>query len=135
MPSADYGTARVRLDKWLWCARFFKTRALATAAVAGGKVHVDGVCAKSSHTVHIGERLEISRGHERFEILVCSISSRRGPAKEARRLYEETAVSVATRARHAELRKLANQASPAPAKRPDKKNRRLIHRFKQGLAG
>lgn len=132
MLNAVDGEPRVRLDKWLWCARFFKTRALATAAVAGGKVHVDGVRAKPSHTVRIGERLEITRGPERHEIVVRGVSGRRGPAGEAQRLYAETAASVALRKRHAELRKLAALASPAPARRPDKKSRRLIHRFKQG---
>ncbi|MDE2024375.1 MAG: RNA-binding protein [Gammaproteobacteria bacterium] len=132
MRNAGDGEKRVRLDSWLWCARFFKTRALATAAVAGGKVHVDGARAKPAHAVRIGARLEITRGPERFEIVVCGVSSRRGPAAEALRLYAETAASVALRTRHAELRKLAALASPAPAKRPDKKSRRLIHRFKQG---
>lgn len=121
----------MRLDKWLWTARFFKTRALATAAVAGGKVHVNGERAKPSHVIRIGECLEITRGHERFEITVRGISGRRGPAEQARRLYEETAASVAMRERYAELRKLAALASPAPVKRPDKKSRRLIHRFKR----
>lgn len=125
----------MRLDKWLWCARFFKTRALATAAVAGGKVHVDGVRAKPSHTVRFGERLEITRGSERYEIVVRGVSGRRGPAAEAQRLYSETSASVALRLRHAELRKLAALASPAPAKRPDKRSRRLIHRFKHGARG
>lgn len=123
----------MRLDKWLWCARFFKTRALATAAVAGGKVHVDGTRAKASHAVRIGERLEITRGPERYEVLVRGLAEKRGPAAEAHRLYAETAASVALRTRHAELRKLAALASPAPAKRPDKKSRRLIHRFKHGI--
>lgn len=122
----------MRLDKWLWCARFFKTRALATAAVAGGKVHVDGVRAKPSHAVRMGECLEITRDSERFEIMVRGISGRRGPAADARHLYAETAASMALRKRYAELRKLAALTSPAPAKRPDKKSRRLIHRFKQG---
>ena len=132
MRNAGDGETRIRLDKWLWCARFFKTRALATAAVAGGKVHVDGVRAKPSHTVRIGERLEITRGPERYEILVRGLAEKRGPASAAPKLYAETAASLATRARHAELRKLAALASPAPARRPDKKSRRLIHRFKQG---
>lgn len=123
----------VRLDKWLWCARFFKTRALASAAVNGGKVHVNGVRAKASHEVHAGERLEITRGPERFEILVRGIAERREPAEVAQQLYEETAASLAIRARHAELRKLAALASPTPSRRPDKKSRRLIHRFKHGL--
>lgn len=123
---------RVRLDKWLWCARFFKTRSLASVAVNGGKVRVNGVRAKPSHEVRVGERLEITRTPNRYEVVVCALSETRGPASLARTLYEETASSIATRNRHAELRKLAVLASPAPAKRPDKKSRRLIHRFKRG---
>jgi ribosome-associated heat shock protein Hsp15 len=125
--------SRVRLDKWLWCARFFKTRSLAAAAVSGGKVHVNGARVKPAHEVHIGERLEISRGGERYRVVVRGLSSKRGPASSAQQLYEETAASRETRSRHAELRKLAALASPAPSRRPDKKSRRLIHRFKQGF--
>ncbi|MGB9430142.1 MAG: S4 domain-containing protein [Gammaproteobacteria bacterium] len=123
----------IRLDKWLWAARFFKTRSLATAAVAGGKVHVNGVRAKPSHEPRVGDRLKITRGGERYVVLVLRLSSKRGSALDAQQLYEETATSREIRVRHAELRKLAALASPAPAKRPDKKSRRLIHRFKQGL--
>jgi len=133
MPFEDNCITRIRLDKWLWCARFFKTRALATTAVAGGKVRVNDVRAKPSHIVQIGEALKITRGTERYEIIVRALSERRGPAKQAQALYEETAASRETRVRHTELRKLAALASPAPTKRPDKKSRRLIHRFKQGL--
>jgi len=125
--------ARVRLDKWLWCARFFKTRSLATAAVSGGKVHVNGARVKAAHEVRIGDQLEITRGSERYVVVVRGLSLKRGSALTAQQLYEETAASRETRARHAELRKLAALASPAPARRPDKKSRRLIHRFKQGL--
>ena len=126
-------TVRVRLDKWLWAARFFKTRTLAAAAVAGGKVYVNGRRAKPSHEPRVGDRLEITRGAERYQIVVRGLSAKRGAAGAAQQLYEETVASQETRARHAELRKLAALASPAPAKRPDKKSRRLIHRFKQGL--
>ncbi|MGA9854322.1 MAG: S4 domain-containing protein [Gammaproteobacteria bacterium] len=124
---------RVRLDKWLWCARFFKTRSLATAAVSGGKVHVNGARVKPAHEVHMGDQLEITRASECYLVVVRGLSSKRGTALNAQRLYEETASSRETRMRHAELRKLAALASPAPVKRPDKKSRRLIHRFKQGF--
>ena len=124
---------QMRLDKWLWCARFYRTRALATAAVNGGKVHINDERVKPAHMVRIGDQLEITRSGERYTIMVCGLSLQRGPAAGARQLYEETAVSRDTRARHAELHKLAALASPAPQRRPDKKSRRLIHRFKQGL--
>jgi len=124
---------RARLDKWLWCARFFKTRSLATMAVSGGKVHVNGARVKAAHEVHSGDQLEITCGSERYVVVVRGLSSKRGSASTAQQLYEETAASRETRARHAELRKLAALASPVPAKRPDKKSRRLIHRFKQGF--
>lgn len=125
----------LRLDKWLWCARFFKTRSQAAAAVAGGKVHVNGTRAKPSHEPRVGDRLTITRDTERFEIVLRELAVRRGAADKAQKLYEETAASLETRARHAELRKLAALASPAPTKRPDKKSRRLIHRLKQGSRG
>ena len=126
-------TVRVRLDKWLWAARFFKTRTLAAAAVAGGKVHVNGQRAKPSHEPRVGDRLEITRGAEHYEIVVRGLSAKRDSASVAQQLYEETAASREIRARHAELHRLATLANPAPSKRPDKKSRRLIHRFKQGL--
>lgn len=121
----------VRLDKWLWCARFFKTRALAAQAVAGGKVHVNGVRAKPAHAVRVGAVLKITRDAERYEVIVRGLSAHRSSASAAQALYEETPASRELRVHHAELRKLAALMSPAPAKRPDKKSRRLIHRFKQ----
>ena len=123
----------VRLDKWLWAARFFKTRALAAAAVSGGRVRLNGARVKASHTLRVGDALTITRGADRWEIAVRGLAVKRGSATSAQLLYEESAASRELRARHAELRKLAALTSPAPATRPDKKSRRLIHRFKQGL--
>ncbi|MGH8378977.1 MAG: RNA-binding S4 domain-containing protein, partial [Gammaproteobacteria bacterium] len=91
---------KIRLDKWLWCARFFKTRSLATAAVSGGKVHVNGERVKPAHEVRVGDQLTITRGTERYEIIVRALIARRCPAEEAQQLYEETAVSREIRARH-----------------------------------
>lgn len=125
----------VRLDKWLWAARFFKTRALASAAVAGGKVQVHGVRVKPAHALQMGDTLAITRAGDRWEVTVQGLAVKRGPAAAAQQLYAESAASRELRARHAELRKLAAFASPAPAKRPDKKSRRLIHRFKQQSLG
>ncbi len=119
----------VRIDKWLWAARFFKTRSLAQAAVEGGKVHVNGMRVKPARRVHPGDRLEITRGWEHFEVVVRGLSERRGPAREAQRLYEETLESRRRREREAEARRLARIASPAPGHRPDKRSRRQIRRF------
>ncbi len=122
-------TARVRLDKWLWAARFFKTRALAGVAVNGGKVHLDGHRIKPSRSVKIDDCFEIQRGYERFEVVVTAIGDRRGSATQAQSLYRETEASVARRAEEAEKRKLAALARPRSEGRPDKKQRRQIHRF------
>ncbi len=122
---------RVRLDKWLWAARFFKTRRLATEAIAGGHVHLDGQRVKPSRPVRVGDRLEIRKGEVRFEIDVLALSERRGPASEAAKLYRETPESLARREREREARRLAAQA-PAPARRPDKRARRRLRDVKGG---
>jgi ribosome-associated heat shock protein Hsp15 len=119
----------IRLDKWLWAARFFKTRALASAAVSGGKVHCAGSSLKPSRAVKLGDCLEIRRGFERHEIIVTGLSEQRGPATSAQLLYRETEASVVRRAAEAEKRKLAMMAHPHSAGRPDKKQRRQIRRF------
>ena len=120
---------KLRLDKWLWAARFFKTRALAAEAVGGGKVHVNGSRAKPAHALHIGDRLEIRKGADQFVVRVSALCDRRGPAKAAAELYEETPESRAARELIAEQRRLVNLAVPRPSKRPDKKQRRQIIRF------
>jgi len=119
----------VRLDKWLWAARFFKTRALAAGAVSSGKVHSGGQSMKPSRGVKIDDCLEIRRGYECFEIVVTALSERRGSATMAQLLYRETASSVARRNSEAEKRKLAMMARPQSEGRPDKKQRRQIRRF------
>ena len=123
--------SRVRLDKWLWAARFFKTRALATDAVNGGKVHLAGQRVKPSRAVRVGDVYEVQRGFERWQIEVVALAARRGSAQDAARLYRETGQSADKRAREAEQRKLAMQQRPRPASRPNKKERRQIRRFVQ----
>ena len=114
---------QLRIDKWLWCARFYKSRSHATDAVAGGLVHVNGVRVNPSRALRIGDRLLITRDEERFAVLVSGIPLRRGPANEARTHYEETAESLAAR----EFRRAAARLSaPAPDGRPDKHARRAL---------
>jgi ribosome-associated heat shock protein Hsp15 len=123
----------VRLDKWLWAARFFKTRHLANEAIAGGKVHLNGQRTKPGKDVTVGAKLEISKDQLSWEITVIALSSRRGPAKEAVLLYEETPHSLAKRQADIEQRR-ADQASDVVSDgRPSKRDRRLIHRFKNTL--
>lgn len=123
---------KIRLDKWLWAARFFKTRVLAQAAVNGGKVHVNGERAKPARNVDVGDRLEITKGEQRFTVIVEALSDRRGPAKIAEALYQETDESRKAREEGSRMRKLLHQSAPRPDRKPDKKQRRHIIRFKSG---
>lgn len=118
----------VRLDRWLWAARFFKTRAVAQQAIAGGHVHVNGQRVKAARPVHPGDRLEITRGEERFEVQVLALAERRGPAAVARGLYEETEASLAARASAQQSRRDTAGNRP-PATRPGKRDRRRIISF------
>jgi ribosome-associated heat shock protein Hsp15 len=120
---------RVRLDKWLFAARLFKTRSLATVAVNGGKVHVNGARAKPSRVARPGDVIAFTRGEQRMEVVVRGLSDKRGPASAARSLYEETAESLGMRQERAALRRSKALVNPAPAKRPDKKSRRQLIRF------
>jgi|AntRauTorcE11897_2_1112592.scaffolds.fasta_scaffold01014_7 ribosome-associated heat shock protein Hsp15 len=124
-------TAGVRLDKWLWAARFFKTRNLAKTAVENGKVEYDGQRPKVSRLVEVGALLKITQGWDKKEVEVLAISSQRGPASQAQLLYRETQGSQEKRAAEAEKRRLAGAATLAPQQRPDKKSRRQIQRFKR----
>ena len=118
----------IRLDRWLWAARFFKTRSVAQQAIAGGHVHLNGQRVKAARAVRPGDRLEITRGEERFEIHVLALAARRGPATVARGLYEETDASAAARVAAQQLRRDIAGSRP-PAARPDKRDRRRLIQF------
>jgi ribosome-associated heat shock protein Hsp15 len=120
---------KVRLDKWLWAARFFKTRPLAAEAVSGGKVHINGNRAKPAHGVNIGDEMHIRKGPYEFIVTVTGLSARRGPAKAAALLYEETPASREARALLSEQHRLVRIASPRHEGRPNKRQRRQIIRF------
>lgn len=117
---------RVRIDKWLWAARFFKNRSLAADAVNGGHVHINGDRGKSSHPLKIGDVLKITKAGSTFVITVKALAERRGSAAVAQTLYEEDAESVACREQQRMLYKLNALASPRPLKRPNKRERRQL---------
>lgn len=119
----------LRIDKWLWVARFFKTRTLAREAVAGGKVQLNGNRAKPGRTLKVGDRLHISRGDEIHEITVDVVNGQRGPASAARGMFTETPESVSRREQTASQRKAEREAGARPSHRPDKRARRQIIDF------
>lgn len=121
---------RLRLDKWLWAARFFKTRSLAKAAIEGGKVQLAGQRVKVSREIAAGDILQIRQGWDERVVTVTGLSDQRRGAAEAQLLYEETAASLAKREAEAAARKAAGGMIDRPPGRPDKKQRRQIHRFK-----
>lgn len=122
----------VRLDKWLWAARFFKTRSMAREAVSGGKIHLNGNRAKPAKLLSPGDELRIQRGEDEFIITVVELSSRRGPASVAQALYEESEDNRQRREKLAEERRLQYQQRGGleRERRPDKRQRRRLIRFK-----
>ena len=127
--------ASIRINKWLWAARFFKTRSLAQEAVELGRVRLAGQRLKPSRDVKPGDRLTVERGEERFGIFVEKISAVRGPAPVARPLYRETDESREKRERASEMRKIAMEPASTIAKgRPTKRDARLIRRVQSGWA-
>lgn len=121
----------IRLDKWLWAARFFKTRRLATEAVAGGRVHLNSQRIKPAKIVAVGDRLTIQRGSTKFEVVVQAINDKRRPAPEAQLLYKETEESMQQREQLREMQRLASQSMHQSERRPNKKQRSQIIRFKR----
>lgn len=122
----------IRLDKWLWAARFYKTRSIARNIVDGGKVHYNGQRAKPSKLVEVGAEVKLRQGNnEEIVVVIEILSDQRRGAPVAQTLYKETESSIKQREENAKLRKLNSLGSPHPDKRPDKKQRRDIMRFKQ----
>lgn len=120
----------VRLDKWLWAARFFKTRSLATDAIKGGRVHVNGGRVKPGKAAEVGQYIRINKPPQQFEVEILALSDKRGNYTIAQTLYQETEASIAQREHESTLRKLANQNTENAFKgRPTKRNRRQIIRF------
>jgi ribosome-associated heat shock protein Hsp15 len=121
----------MRVDKWLWAARFYKTRVLATDAISGGKVHHNGSRIKPSRQLAVGDTLTIQKGPYRFTITVEKLSKQRRPAEQARALYSESGQSSSERHALYAQRKLEGHNAVNHERRPDKRQRRQIHRFKQ----
>ena len=128
----EKSTEGVRLDKWLWAARFYKTRAVAREMIEGGKVHYNGQRSKPSKVVELNAQLTLRQGNDERTVVVKGITEQRRPATEAVSLYEETAESIEKREKVALARKLNALTMPHPDRRPDKKERRDLMRFKHG---
>ena len=123
----------VRIDKWLWAARFYKTRSIARQMIEGGKVDYNGIRAKPSRIVEVGATIRLLQGNERREVKVLALSSVRGPAKEAQQLYAETTESLQRREQLQQMRQMEKllALAPHPDNRPNKKERRALIKLKQ----
>ncbi|HRQ65980.1 MAG TPA: S4 domain-containing protein [Xanthomonadaceae bacterium] len=119
-----------RADKWLWAARFFRTRSLAKHAIEGGKVLVNGAACKPSRGLHVGDRLRIRRGEEAMEVEVLALSDQRGSASVAKTLYRESEASLTAREAVREQRRLTGAGIDHPPARPDKRARRALRDLK-----
>ncbi|WP_417069053.1 RNA-binding S4 domain-containing protein [Niveibacterium terrae] len=127
---ASPNLTQTRIDKWLWAARMFKTRTLATTAVDGGTVHLNGVRVKPAREVKAGDRIRVSTETGERELIVVAIGERRGSAPEAQKLYEETAESIARREAAREARQLGVEPAGERHGRPTKRDRRTIERWR-----
>ena len=122
----------IRLDKWLWAARFYKTRAIAREMVDGGKVHYNGQRTKPSKLVEVGAEIRLRQGNDEKTVRIAALSIQRRGANEAQQLYTETAESITKRESVSQARKLNALTMPHPERRPDKKGRRDLIKFKYG---
>jgi ribosome-associated heat shock protein Hsp15 len=127
--ATDDQDANTRLDKWLWHTRFYKTRSLATAAIAGGKVHLNAERIKPAHRVRVGDHVSLNLQGIVAEFQVLGLPARRGPAEEAQSHYAETTASAQRREKLREQQRLANLTRPRPEGKPDKRERRTLMRL------
>ncbi len=123
----------LRIDKWLWTSRFFKTRPLASEAVNGGKVHLNGQRVKAGRLVKTGDTLSIQKSSVLYEVTITGINKTRRPAKEALLTYEESEKSRLKREQEQEIKKLASATRPIPQRKPGKREREQLRRFKQKI--
>ena len=126
----EKSSEEVRLDKWLWAARFYKTRAIAREMIEGGKVHYNGQRSKPGKVVELNAELTLRQGNDERTVVVADISNQRRPASEAQQLYRETDASIEKREKMAQARKMNALTMPHPDRRPDKKERRDLMKFK-----
>ncbi|MGC1062114.1 ribosome-associated heat shock protein Hsp15 [Pantoea agglomerans] len=126
----EKSSEEVRLDKWLWVARFYKTRAIAREMIEGGKVHYNGQRSKPGKVVELNAELTLRQGNDERTVVVVDISAQRRPASEAQQLYRETDASIEKREKMAQARKMNALTMPHPDRRPDKKERRDLMKFK-----
>lgn len=131
MTANDAAVEEVRIDRWLWTARFFKTRSVATDAVAGGRVHLNGVRVKPAKDVRPGDTVEVTVGDIRREVVVLAVAERRGPASLAQSLYEETPESIARREQRAVDRRFARPLGADLGARPTKQDRRRLEALRR----
>jgi ribosome-associated heat shock protein Hsp15 len=120
-----------RIDKWLWTSRFFKTRSLASDAVNGGKVHLNGQRVKAGRTVKIGDVLTIQKDSVLYEVTIKAVNKTRRPAKEASLTYQELEQSRAKREQEQQIKKLASATRPVPKRKPGKREREQLRNFKK----
>ena len=126
----DTPIAAVRIDRWLWAARFFKTRSLAKAAIEGGKVFMSGQRVKPARDISIGQTLVIRRGDDEFTVTVTGLAEQRGPAKVAQTLYAESAASIEAREQRYATRRMERAGLTVPDTKPTKKQRRDLRKLK-----
>ena len=130
MATKNNELTEIRLDKWLWASRFFKTRAIAVESINGGRVHLNGVRVKPARVIRLNDELKITRGTERYHVVVKGLNDKRRPAKEAVLMYEETEESLQEREAAQELNRLQSANIKQPTHKPNKRERRVMDKFK-----